>query len=201
MNKEEIKKEKIDSQTEEASEKNETTEDVKENTEEVINTEENKEPEIKVLKKEKKQNDKDKLKAELAEQKDKYLRLMAEYDNFRKRTAKEKADTFGDATIKAVTDILPIYDNFERALSSESSDENFKKGIEMIFRQFGEALKKLGVEEINPIGQKFNPDIAQAVNQIQDDNLGEDEVAQVFQKGYKLGDKIIRYAMVVVANP
>ena len=97
--------------------------------------------------------------------------------------------------------MLPVYDNFERALQSETADENFKKGVEMIFNQFSDYLKKLGVEIIDPTGQEFDPNFAQAINQIEDENLGENIVAQVFQKGYKLGDKIIRYAMVVVANP
>lgn len=158
-------------------------------------------PDIKVVNKETKLSKSETLKKNLADEKDKYLRLVAEYDNFRKRTAKEKAETFSDATIKTISDMLPVYDNFERALSTECSDENFKKGVEMIFNQFTECFKKIGVEVINPIGEEFNPDVAQAVNQVQDENLGENEVSQVFQKGYKLGDKMIRYAMVVVANP
>lgn len=143
----------------------------------------------------------EKLAGELTAEKDKCLRLMAEYDNFRKRSAKEKLDSYSDATSKTIADILPIYDNFERALQSETSDENFKKGIEMIFNQFSETLKKLGIEVINPVGEEFDPNIAQAINQVEDESLGENTVAQVFQKGYKIGDKVIRYAMVVVANP
>ena len=142
-----------------------------------------------------------KLQAELDEQKDKYLRLMAEYDNFRKRSAKERLEL--SATVKGNTigEILPVFDNFERALAAETEDTNYKAGVEMIFKQFGDMLTKLGVEIIDPIGQTFDPNIANAVNQIEDENLGENEVAQVFQKGYKIGDKVIRYAMVVVANP
>lgn len=143
----------------------------------------------------------DKKEKELAEQKDKYLRLMAEYDNFRKRTAKEKSETYSDAVSKTMCDILPVIDNFERAISSDSADEGFKSGVVMIFNQFKDVLKKLGVEEINPIGEQFDPNVANAVNQIEDENYGENTVAQVFQKGYRLGDKVIRYAMVVVANP
>ena len=158
-------------------------------------------PDIKVVDKKEKTDECDTLKKNLADEKDKYLRLMAEYDNFRKRTAKEKANTFSDATVKTISDILPVYDNFERALDTQCSDENFKKGVEMIFNQFTECLNKMGVEVINPVGEEFNPDVAQAVNQVQDENLGENVVSQVFQKGYKLGEKIIRYAMVVVANP
>lgn len=149
----------------------------------------------------KEENEVAKLEAELQEEKDKYLRLLAEYDNFRKRSAKEKLESFGDATAKVVLDILPVYDNFERALQAESTDENFKKGVEMIFNNFTDVLKKIGVEAIDPLGQEFDPNFAQAVNQVEDENYGENTVCQVFQKGYKLGDKIIRYAMVVVANP
>ena len=143
----------------------------------------------------------EKLRKELDESKDKYLRLMAEYDNFRKRSAKERLEL--SATVKGNTigEILPVFDNFERALAAETEDTNYKAGVEMIFKQFGDMLTKLGVEIIDPIGQTFDPNIANAVNQIEDENLGENEVAQVFQKGYKIGDKVIRYAMVVVANP
>lgn len=143
----------------------------------------------------------EKLRKELDEAKDKYLRLMAEYDNFRKRSAKERLEL--SATVKGNTigEILPVFDNFERALAAETEDTNYKAGVEMIFKQFGDMLSKLGVEIIDPIGQTFDPNIANAVNQIEDENYGENEVAQVFQKGYKIGDKVIRYAMVVVANP
>ena len=143
----------------------------------------------------------EKLTKELDEQKDKYMRLAAEYDNFRKRSAKERLDISATTIGNTVSEILPVFDNFERALNAETTDEKYKSGVEMIFNQFGEALKKLGVEIIDPLGETFDPNIANAVNQIEDDNLGENEVAKVFQKGYKIGDKIIRYAMVVVANP
>ena len=143
----------------------------------------------------------EKLTKELDEQKDKYMRLAAEYDNFRKRSAKERLDISATTIGNTVSEILPVFDNFERALNAETTDEKYKSGVEMIFNQFGEALKKLGVEIIDPLGETFDPNIANAVNQIEDDKLGENEVAEVFQKGYKIGDKIIRYAMVVVANP
>ncbi len=143
----------------------------------------------------------EKLTKELDEQKDKYMRLAAEYDNFRKRSAKESLDISATTIGNTVSEILPVFDNFERALNAETTDEKYKSGVEMIFNQFGEALKKLGVEIIDPLGETFDPNIANAINQIEDDKLGENEVAQVFQKGYKIGDKIIRYAMVVVANP
>lgn len=143
----------------------------------------------------------EKLQEELDTVNDKFLRLMAEYDNFRKRTAKERLEVTSNATADAVMEILPVLDNFERALATETTDTVYKQGIEMIFKQFAEATKKLGVEEINPVGEVFDPNFANAVNQIEDPELGENTVAEVFQKGYKIGDKVIRYAMVVVANP
>ena len=146
-------------------------------------------------------SEEDKLKAELAESKDKYLRLMAEYDNFRKRSAKERLDISASVKADTLSDILPVLDNFERALGTETQDEAYKQGIEMIFKQFSDALTKLGIEAIDPVGEVFDPNIANAVNQIEDPELGENVVAQVFQKGYRIGDKVIRYAMVVVANP
>ena len=146
-------------------------------------------------------SEEDKLNAELAESKDKYLRLMAEYDNFRKRSAKERLELSAAVKGDTVADILPVLDNFERALNTETEDEAYKQGIEMIFKQFTDALTKLGIEPIDPVGEVFDPNIANAVNQIEDPELGENVVAQVFQKGYRIGDKVIRYAMVVVANP
>lgn len=141
-----------------------------------------------------------KLEAELADMKDKYLRLMAEYDNYRKRTAKQLLENTQTAKCNTINDILPVFDNFERAAGAESSDETYKSGVQMIFNQFSDMLTKLGVEIIDPTGQEFDPEIANAVNRIEDPELGENIVAQTFQKGYKLGDKVIRYAMVVVAN-
>lgn len=137
---------------------------------------------------------------ELAEYKDKYLRLMAEYDNFRKRSVKEKADIYPEATAKAVEAFLPMADNFERALSTETTDEKYKSGVKMIYSQLGEAFKKLGVEVIDRVGETFDPNLENAVSRIEDENLGENVVAQVFQKGYKRGDRVIRHAMVIVAN-
>ncbi|MCD7727877.1 MAG: nucleotide exchange factor GrpE [Ruminococcus sp.] len=174
----------------------ETVDEPKEESEEKPKTEPDKEESA-----EESLTEEEKLKAELAEQKDKYLRVMAEYDNFRKRTAKERLELISTAKADAVTQILPVIDNFERALSAQTQDETYKAGIEMIFKQFGDVLKNLGIEEINPLGEKFDPNVANAVNQIEDEDLGENEVAQVFQKGYRIGDKVLRYAMVVVANP
>ncbi|MCR5021187.1 MULTISPECIES: nucleotide exchange factor GrpE [Ruminococcus] len=182
---EEIKEELEEELTEEA-------EDTADTPEETENEENNESTE---------QSEEDKLKAELADTKDKYLRLMAEYDNFRKRSAKERLDISASVKADTVADILPVLDNFERALGTETQDEAYKQGIEMIFKQFTDAMAKLGIEAIDPVGEVFDPNIANAVNQIEDPELGENVVAQVFQKGYRIGDKVIRYAMVVVANP
>lgn len=136
-----------------------------------------------------------------AADKDKYLRLLAEYDNFRKRSVKERLDASADATAKAALEIISVIDNFERAMAAECSDEGYKKGVEMIYGQFTEVIKKLGVEEIEALGKEFDPNLHNAVSQVEDENFGENTVSQVYQKGYKLGDKVIRTAMVVVANP
>lgn len=143
----------------------------------------------------------EKLQKELDEQKDMLLRLTAEYDNFRKRSAREALELRKTVIGETVNEILPVFDNFERALETETTDEKYKSGVSMIFNQFSDMLTKLGIEIINPLGETFDPNIANAVNQIEDEKYGENEVVQVFQKGYKIGDKVIRYAMVVVANP
>lgn len=188
--KENIKTENAEEQKEET-----TAEKAAEETAKEEKAEENKEE------KAAEKTEEEKLREQLADANDKYLRLMAEYDNFRKRSAKERLELTASATGNAVSEILPVFDNFERALQVETADEAYKQGVEMIFKQFGEAVKKLGVEVIDPTGEVFDPNIANAVNQIEDPDLGENVVAQTFQKGYKIGDKVIRYAMVVVANP
>ena len=136
-----------------------------------------------------------------AADKDKYLRLLAEYDNFRKRSVSERLNASADATAKAALEVISVIDNFERAVAAECSDENYKKGVEMIYNQFIDVIKKLGVEEIDALGKEFDPKFHNAVTQVEDENFGENTVSQVYQKGYKLGDKVIRCAMVVVANP
>lgn len=136
----------------------------------------------------------------IAEEKDRYLRLLAEYDNYRKRTAKEKTETYGNAVAKTIEEILPALDNFERAIEAETSDESYKNGIQMIFTQLQDILKKIGVTEIEALNQPFDPNIHSAIKQVDDENFGENTVCQVFQKGYKIGDRIIRHSMVAVAN-
>ena len=141
------------------------------------------------------------LEKELADEKEKYLRLDAEYYNYRTRSLKEKQDEYDNALTKAVTEVLSVIDNFERALTAECADANFKKGVEMIFRQYTAILEKLGVKEIEAEGKPFDPNFHNAVSQITDENLGENTVAAVLQKGYIMGNKVIRHAMVTVANP
>ena len=131
---------------------------------------------------------------------DRYLRLMAEYDNFRKRTQKEKDDIYPNATATVLGKILPVLDNLERAAQFEKSTEEFAKGFDMIFQNFKDVLSSFGVEEVGVVGEPFNPEIHNAAMHIEDENLGANVVSQVFQKGYKIGDKVVRYAMVQTAN-
>ena len=147
------------------------------------------------------QNKADALEAELQKQKDILLRTMAEYDNYRKRTEREKAAIYNDAKSDTVEKILPIADNLERALEQkECSVEDLRKGVEMIWKQFVDAMEKLGIESMGEVGEPFNPDKHNAVSHIDSEELDENTVAAVFQKGYKIGDKVIRHAMVQVAN-
>ncbi len=132
--------------------------------------------------------------------KDQFLRLAAEYDNYRKRTAKEKESLWTDAKADTVQAFLPVYDNLERALKQDTADEAFKKGVEMTMNQLKEVFARLGVTEIEAQGQPFDPNLHNAVMHIEDENLGENTIAQVFQAGFMLGEKVIRFAMVQVAN-
>ena len=132
--------------------------------------------------------------------KDQFLRLAAEYDNYRKRTAKEKESLWTDAKADTVQAFLPVYDNLERALKQETADEAYKKGVEMTMNQLKEVFARLGITEIEAEGKPFDPNLHNAVMHIEDENLGENTVAQVFQAGFMLGDKVIRFAMVQVAN-
>ena len=143
----------------------------------------------------------EKLTAELNETKDKLLRVMAEYDNFRKRSQKEKEMAYGDTKASTIAEFLPVYDNFERAMSAEATDlDSFKKGIEMIFNQYGETFKKLGVESFGEKGEAFDPNIHNAVMHGDDEELPENSISDVFSTGYKMGDRVIRPAIVKVVN-
>ena len=136
----------------------------------------------------------------IKEEKEKYLRLCAEYDNFRKRSQKERESLYTDIKADTLLKFLPVYDNLERALAQSTADEAYRKGVEMIMTQFNTTLEKLGITEIEALGKTFDPNMHNAVMHIEDENFGENEVVEVFQKGFKLNDKVIRFAMVKVAN-
>ena len=143
------------------------------------------------------------LEASLAEANDKYMRLFAEYDNYRKRSAKEREGVYSDAYIDAVKDILPVLDNMERALQyrdAQGDGDNMAKGLEMIMKSFADSLAKMGVTEIAAAGQTFDPNLHNAIMHIDDEQFGESEIVEVFMKGYVKGDKVIRHSVVKVAN-
>lgn len=131
---------------------------------------------------------------------DRYKRILAEFENFKKRSGKEREGLYNSILSDVIEVILPVVDNLENALKVETKDENYKKGIELVLKQFKDVLASKGVEEIKALGETFDPELHEAVSSIQDDNLGEKEIAQEYRKGYKIGSKIIRHSMVVVAN-
>ncbi len=131
---------------------------------------------------------------------DSYLRLAADYDNFRKRTVKEKEASYGNGKADAVEKLLPVYDNLERALNQSTEDEAYKKGVEMTFTQLVSIFTGLGVEIFGNVGDSFDPNIHNAVMHTEDDSVAENTITQVFQKGFRIGDKVVRFAMVQVAN-
>ena len=136
----------------------------------------------------------------LAAAEDKFLRLAAEYDNYRKRTAKEKESIWTEAKAQTVAAFLPVYDNLERALKQETADEAYKKGVELTMKGLQDAMTKLGVEQIPAMGETFDPNFHNAVMHVDDDTVEENTVVDVFQQGFKCGEKVIRFAMVKVAN-
>ena len=131
---------------------------------------------------------------------DAHLRLAAEYDNFRKRTIKEKEASYGNGKADAVAKMLPVYDNLERALNQETTDAAFKKGVEMTMAELVKIFTALGVEIFGNVGDQFDPNLHNAVMHIENEELPENSIAAVFQKGFKIGDKVVRFAMVQVAN-
>ena len=146
------------------------------------------------------QNAADLIAAALAAQEDKYLRLAAEYDNYRKRTAKEKEALWTDIKADTAAAFLPVYDNLERAMNQPTADEAYKKGVEMTMNQLKEVFSKLGITEIPSLGEQFDPNLHNAVMHIENEELGENVISQVFQAGFRCGEKVIRFAMVQVAN-
>ena len=197
---EEIKEETVETTAEEIKEETVETaaEEIKEEAKE----------ESKEAKKEKKQKKESKKEAEIKEtaekliqaEKEKYLRLFAEYDNFRKRSQKEREGLYADIKADTLLKFLPVYDNLERALATPTADEAYRKGVEMTMVQFNQTLEKLGITEIEALGKPFDPNVHNAVMHVEDESFGENEVVEVFQKGFKLNDKVIRFAMVKVAN-
>lgn len=136
----------------------------------------------------------------LAAEHDQYLRLAAEYDNFRKRSRKEKEALYADVKVETVAKFLPVFDNLERALANETADEAYKKGVELIMTELRKIMSGLGVEEFGETGDAFDPNAHNAVMHVENEELGENVIAQVFQKGFRIGEKVIRHAVVQVAN-
>ena len=133
-------------------------------------------------------------------ERDAHLRVAAEFDNFRKRTIKEKEASYGNGKADAVAKMLPVYDNLERALNQETTDAAYKKGVEMTMNELTKIFTSLGVEIFGNVGDEFDPNLHNAVMHIENEELGENTIAAVFQKGFKIGDKVVRFAMVQVAN-
>lgn len=175
------------------------TSDTLEDSESLDDNEENndKENELDIMRKLKDENKK--LSNEAEALKERLLRLTAEYENYRKRTTKEKESIYTDACTDVLKEMIPVLDNLERAVQVEGNAEDIKKGIEMTIKGFNTSFEKLGVEEIDATGE-FDPNLHQAVMHIEDENYGANAIAEVFQKGYKRGEKIIRYTVVKVAN-
>lgn len=170
----------------------------KQETEKVEKTKKEQKEEVKEEKK--KNSELESLKNDYQKLNDNYVRVLAEYDNFRKRTAKEKDAIWADSKADACKKMLDISDNFERALAIECKDENFKKGIEMIQKSLLDAFTKLEIQSFGEKGDPFDPNIHNAVMHVDDESLGENVIAEVFQKGYKINEKILRAATVKVAN-
>ena len=139
-------------------------------------------------------------KSEYDELDDRYKRILAEFENFKKRSAKERESLYNSILADVVAVMLPILDNLENAAKVETKDEEYKKGIELVLKQFQDTLKAKGVEEIETVGETFDPELHEAVSSVQDDTKGEKEIVQEYRKGYKIGTKVIRHSMVVVAN-
>ena len=140
------------------------------------------------------------LKTQLAAEKDKYLRLLAEYDNFRRRSQKEKENIYTDVRGETLKKFLPVYDSLWRALTQTAEDDPARKGLEMIMTQYENALTQLGVSLIEAVGQPFDANFHNAVMHVEDESVGENIVVEEFEKGFKIGDKVLRYSVVKVAN-
>ena len=131
---------------------------------------------------------------------DRFKRILAEFENYKKRSSKERDGLYNSILSDVIEVMLPVVDNLENAAKVETADENYKQGIELVLKQFKDVLKSKGVEEIKALGETFDPELHEAVGSIQDESLGEKEIAQEYRKGYKIGNRVIRHSMVVVAN-
>lgn len=140
------------------------------------------------------------LKKELDEKEDRLKRLMAEFDNYKKRSSKERETLYHSLMADIMKSLLPVVDNLEKASEAATADDNYKQGVELVLKQFKDVLNANGVKEIEAVGQTFDPELHEAVSSVVDENLGEKEIKEEFRKGYKIGDKVIRHSMVVVAN-
>lgn len=139
-------------------------------------------------------------KEQLNEQEDRLKRLMAEFDNFKKRSAKEREGLYNSLVSDIFSSLLPVIDNLEKAVAAQTQDENYKQGVELVLKQFKDVLSANGVNEIEAVGQTFDPELHEAVGSVVDETLGEKEIKEEYRKGYKIGSKVIRHSMVVVAN-
>ena len=140
------------------------------------------------------------LKKQLDEKDDRLKRLMAEFDNFKKRSSKERELLYNSLVSDIVKSLLPVMDNLEKAASATTTDENYKQGVELVLKQFMDVLTANGVSQIEAVGKTFDPELHEAVSSVIDENLGEKEIKEEFRKGYKIGNRVIRHSMVVVAN-
>ncbi len=138
--------------------------------------------------------------AEYEELDDRYKRLFAEFENYKKRSQKERESIYGMITADVAASMLPIMDNLEKAAETKTEDEKYQEGIKLVARQFGEALKRLGLEEIESVGKRFDPEFHEAVSHVEDESKGEQEIVEEYRKGYKIGNKVVRHSMVIVAN-
>ncbi|AWK50987.1 nucleotide exchange factor GrpE [Clostridium beijerinckii] len=197
LNNEEIKDETVTNENQITNNDQMENEESSETLDEVSENEGTTDGELNIVKKQKDENKK--LQEELDMTKDRLLRVTAEYDNYRKRTTKEKEGIYSDAYVDVLKEIIPIIDNLERAVAADGSIEDLKKGIEMTIKGCQDSFTKLGIEEIDASGE-FDPNVHNAVMHIEDESLEKNVIAEVFQKGYKKDDKIIRHTMVKVAN-
>ena len=141
-----------------------------------------------------------KLKEEYDELDDRYKRMFAEFENYKKRSQKEKEGIYGMITGDVVATMLPVMDNLQKAAEAKTDDTGYQDGVKLVYRQFAEALKSLGLEEIETVGKRFDPEFHEAVSHIEDKTKGEQEIVQEYRKGYKIGNKVVRHSMVIVAN-